>query len=62
MQAYAGSKTKLYIPSKMDPNMFDFGDRMVDKRYPGHVDLIKRGFVHVGVPIGTQSFAPKNYL
>ena len=40
----------------MDPDKFDFGDRLVDKRYPGYTDRMKRGFVHVGVPIGTQSF------
>ncbi len=25
--SYAGSKTKLYIPSKRDPDKFDFEDR-----------------------------------
>ena len=45
--SYAGSKTKLYIPSKMDPDKFEFGDSQVDKRYPGHIDPMKRGFVHV---------------
>jgi hypothetical protein len=54
--SYAGNKTKLYIPSMMDPDKFDFGDRLVDKRYQAHTDRMKRGFVHVGVPIGTQSF------
>ena len=54
--SYAGSKTKIYIPSKMDHNKFDFGDRQVDKRYPGHIDPMKRGLIHVGVPIGPQSF------
>ena len=45
--SYAGTKTKLYIPSKMDPDKFDFGDRLVDKRYPGLIDSMKRGLVHV---------------
>ena len=54
--SYAGNKTKLYIPSMMDPDKFDFGDRLVDRRYQAHTDRKKRGFVHVGVPIGTQSF------
>ena len=54
--SYAGSKTKIYILSIMDPNKFDFGDRLVDKRYPAHADRMKRGFVHVGVPICTQAF------
>ena len=58
--SYAGSKTKNYIPSKMDPDKFDFGDRQVDKRYPGHIDPMKRRFVHVGVPIGPQSFPECN--
>ena len=40
----------------MDHDKFDFGDRQVDKRYPGHINPMKRGLIHVGVPIGPQSF------
>ena len=40
----------------MDPDKFTVGDRLVDKRYPRHIDPMKRGLVHVSVPLGPQSF------
>ena len=48
-------KTKVYIPSGLDPKLFDFGDRQVAIHHPRHEALLKRGLVHVGVPMGTTS-------
>ena len=49
------SKTKVYIPSGLNPELFDFGDRRVAIHHPRHEAVLKRGLVHVGVPLGTNS-------